>query len=226
MTGRRPVSVMSPLASIETRWFFEGNASQYPELRQWFESCTPFPRAAGVRPPEWQGRAGGAPDVYLLMPGCTDMGVKWREGTLQVKGRTADLGVRSFGAAHAGKVQRWIKWTYPEVPAAYRALFEANESHGLETAPVYKTRALRLISLDAAKPEEVAPGIVLERGVGFEMTDLELHGERYCSVAFEAFPDNAAAEAGFDAAVTGFLGELAEPLGIDASMAYPDWLYR
>ena len=58
------------------------------------------------------------------------------------------------------------------------------------------------------------------------MTDLELHGERYCSVAFEAFPDDAAAEAGFGVVVAGFLGELAGPLGIKASMAYPDWLYR
>ena len=226
MTGRRPVSVMAPLASIETRWFFEGDSSQYPALRLWFESCKPFPRAAGVQAPAWKGRAGGAPDVYLLMPGCTDMGIKWREGTLQIKGRTADLGERRFGTAHAGKLQRWIKWTYPEVPASYRALFEASEAQGPETAPVYKTRALRMISLDASKPEEVAPDIVLERGVGFEMTDLELHGERYCSVAFEAFPDDAAAEAGFGVVVAGFLGELAGPLGIKASMAYPDWLYR
>jgi hypothetical protein len=217
---------MSPFASIETRWFFEGDSSHHPDLRHWFESCTPFPRAADVRAPEWKDRDAGAPDVYLLMPGCTDMGVKWREGTLQIKGRVADLGERRFGTAQAGRVQRWIKWTYPEVPAAYRTLFEANETPRLKTAPVYKTRALRMIKLGSAKPEEVAPGIVLERGVGFEMTDLDLNGERYCSVAFEAFPDDAAAEAGFNAAVTGFLGELVGSLGIGASMSYPDWLYR
>jgi hypothetical protein len=217
---------MSPFASIETRWFFEGDSSHHPDLRHWFESCTAFPRAADVRAPEWKDRDAGAPDVYLLMPGCTDMGVKWREGTLQIKGRVADLGERRFGTAQAGRVQRWIKWTYPEVPAAYRTLFEANETPRLETAPVYKTRALRMIKLGSAKPEEVAPGIVLERGVGFEMTDLDLNGERYCSVAFEAFPDDAAAEAGFNAAVTGFLGELVGSLGIGASMSYPDWLYR
>ena len=226
MTGLGAVSVMSPFASIETRWFFEGDSSHHPDLRHWFESCTPFPRAADVRAPEWKDRDAGAPDVYLLMPGCTDMGVKWREGTLQIKGRVADLGERRFGTAQAGRVQRWIKWTYPEVPAAYRTLFEANETPRLETAPVYKTRALRMIKLGSAKPEEVAPGIVLERGVGFEMTDLDLNGERYCSVAFEAFPDDAAAEAGFNAAVTGFLGELVGSLGIGASMSYPDWLYR
>ena len=170
---------MSPFASIETRWFFEGDSSRHPDLRRWFESSTPFPRAAGVQEPEWKGRAGGAPDVYLLMPGCTDMGVKWREGTLQIKGRVADLGQRSFGNGHAGRVQRWIKWTYPEVPAAYRELFEADSAHELTSAAVHKTRALRMISLDSDEPEEVVPGTVLARGVGFEMTDVDLHGARH-----------------------------------------------
>ena len=220
------MSVMSPFASIETRWFFEGDSSRNPDLRRWFESSTPFKKAAGVREPEWKGRAGGDPDVYLLLPGCTDMGVKWREGTLQVKGRVADLGQRSFGNGHAGRVQRWIKWTYPEVPAAWRALFEADRAHDLGSAAVQKTRALRMISLDSNEPEEVAPGTVLERGVGFEMTDVELNGERHCSVAFEAFPDDASAETGFNAAVAGFLGGLAGTLRPGASMSYPEWLQR
>ncbi|HSM31718.1 MAG TPA: hypothetical protein VK854_13550 [Woeseiaceae bacterium] len=215
---------MPPFESIETRWFFEGDSSLHSELRSWFESCAPFRRAADVRAPEWTGRAGGEPDVYLLMPGCTDMGVKWREGMLQIKGRVADLGTRNFGARHRGRVQRWIKWTYAEVPAAYRALFDVNGS--LQTAAVHKTRALRMISLDSARPEEVAPDSTLERGVGFEMTDLELHGERYCSVAFEAFPGDEESEAGFDTVVERVLGELEIPLGVGISLSYPDWLYR
>ena len=83
-----------------------------------------------------------------------------------------------------------------------------------------------MISLDAGAPQEVTPGLVLERGVGFEMTDLERDGRRYCSVAFEAFPDDAATMAGFDAVVTGSLEQLADSLGADAAMSYPDWLYR
>ncbi len=215
---------MLPFTSIETRWFFAGGSERHPGLRRWFETSTPFPRAAGIGAPEWRGRAGGAPDVYLLMPGCTDMGVKWREGTLQVKGRVEDLGVRRFDARHQGRVQRWIKWTCAEVPAACRALFADGERHGLATVSVHKTRALRMLSLEAAGPREVAPGKVLDRGVGFEMTDLQLDGIRHCSIAFEAFPDDAVTAAGFDAVVTGFLRELAETLAVEVSMAYPDWL--
>ncbi len=217
---------MPPFASIETRWFLAGDSSNYPDLRRWFESCKPFPQAEDLRSPEWKGRAGGEPDVYLVMPGCTDMGIKWREGTLQIKGCVADLGKCRFGARHEGRVQRWIKWTYPEVPSAYRALFATDGSRALETAAVHKIRALRMIDLASGRPQEVAPGIDLDSGVGVEMTDLELDGERSCSIAFEAFPADAAAEAGFEAVISGFLGELGEPLVVDASMSYPDWLCR
>lgn len=215
---------MLPFTSIETRWFFAGASGRHPGLRSWFEGSAPFPREAPLGAPEWRGRAGGEPDVYLLMAGCTDMGVKWREGTLQVKGRVEDLGARRFDARHEGRVQRWIKWTYPEVPAAYRALFEQGERHGLATASVHKTRAQRMFSLGADGPHEVATGNVLDRGVGFEMAELERDGVRHCSIAFEAFPDDAVTAAGFDAVVGGFLRELADTLAADASMAYPEWL--
>ena len=215
---------MLPFTSIETRWFFEGASERHPALRDWFESSAPFPRSGPVGAPEWRERAGGDPDVYLLVPGLTDMGVKWREGTLQIKGRVADLGVRRFDGRHEGRVQRWIKWTYPEVPAACRSLFAGGGQHGLDTASVHKTRALRMISLDAGEAEEVVPGLTLDRGVGLEMTELELNGVRYCSVAFEAFPDDAAVAAVFDAVTARFLRELPDTLGVDASGSYPDWL--
>ena len=71
-----------------------------------------------------------------------------------------------------------------------------------------------------------APGLVLERGIGFEMTDLERDGKRYCSIAFEAFPDDAATAAGFDAVIAASLEELPVTLGIEASLSYPEWLHR
>ena len=215
---------MAPFATIETRWFFEGESERYPRLRRWFEACAPFPQADDVSVPEWKGRAGGEPDVYLLMPACVDMGIKWREGTLQIKGQVEDLGTRHMGTRHRGRVQRWVKWTYEEVPAGYRSLFSSGATHDLATAAVHKTRALRMISLDAGEPVEVTPGVVLQRGVGYEMTDIELDGKRCCSIAFEAFPDDAVTAAGFNAVAAGFLDELENALDIEASMSYPDWL--
>lgn len=215
---------MPPFATLETRWFFDGDSGHHPVLRDWFETCAPFPRGAEVQAPQWSGRAGGAPDIYLLMPECADMGIKWREGMLQIKGRVEDLGTCRLGSRQRGRVQRWIKWSYEAVPAAYRSLFLSGARHGLATAAIHKTRALRMISLDAGEPGEVMPGVVLQRGVGFEMTDLELDGKRCSSIAFEAFPDDAATAAGFDAVAAGFLDELPLTLDAAASMSYPEWL--
>ena len=215
---------MLPLATIETRWFFDGESARHPALRSWFETCAPFPKDGTVHAPEWRGRVDGKPDVYLLVPGCNDMGIKWREGTLQIKGRVEDQGARRFGTRNEGRVQRWIKWTYAEVPAAYRALFDAEAGQVIETTAVRKTRALRMISLDGEGPEEVVPGVVLQRGVGVEMTDLEREGKRYCSIAFEAFPDDSKTATRFDDVVTGFLQDFEGTLAADASMSYPEWL--
>ena len=217
---------MQPLATVETRWFFDGDSAQHPTLRRWFETVAPFPRAAGVGEPQWTGRAGGEPDVYLLMPGCTEMGIKWREGTLQIKGRVEDVGVHRFGERHAGRVQRWIKWTCADVPDAWRSLLAAGDQARPETAAVQKTRALRMIGLDGGAPREVSPGVVLDRGIGFEMTDLEVEGKRYCSIGFEAFPDDAAISASFAPVVAGLVAKLDRDLEVEASLAYPDWLCR
>jgi hypothetical protein len=58
------------------------------------------------------------------------------------------------------------------------------------------------------------------------MAELELDGAQYCSIAFEAFPDDTVTAAGFSAVAAGFLRGLADALVVDASMSYPDWLCK
>ena len=106
-----------PLASHEVRWFFEGKANQHESLKRWFETIAPMPKSPGVGPPVWKGRLDDQPDVYLLVPGSDDMGIKWREGELQIKGRVSSLGTQVFCGRHQGKVERWIKWSYANTPS-------------------------------------------------------------------------------------------------------------
>ena len=137
-----------PLATYEVRWFFTGAVQQYPSLRRWFETAVPIAQNPDVRPPQWQERLGGQPDIYLLVPHGTDMGIKWREGQLQIKGRVASSGIQRFGEGHQGQVERWVKWSYANVPAAYQQLFANGEKQGLKTIAVHKIRATRKIELD------------------------------------------------------------------------------
>ena len=222
------VGVASPFASRELRWFLDGESTNHGEIRHWFVECAPFAREKNVGPAEWRGRLGGKPDVYLLLPDYADTGIKWREGTLQIKGRVEALGPGAFADRHQGRVERWIKWTYEDLPLAYQAPFAANAAGDLITVFVHKTRALRMFRFDGRnEPTEAPPGAFLERGLGFEMTDLLVGNERYCSIAFEAFPDDALMQEQFVGAVGRILERLGDAsLCIESSMAYPAWLLR
>ena len=216
-----------PLASHEVRWFFEGKTPQHAALQRWFETIAPVHKSPSVRPPAWQGRLHDQPDVYLLVPGNDDMGLKWREGAFQIKGRVASLGTQVFCGRHQGKVERWIKWSYANLPAAYQRLFGTEQGAELVTAAVRKTRALRKVRLDTmtGKAEEVDAQTFVDRGLEIELTDLEVAGKAYCSLAFEAFPNDAAMDAAFTETVEAFVdGLTAYDLTAASSQSYPAFL--
>lgn len=217
-----------PLASHEVRWFFEGKVNQHEALKRWFETITPIQKSPGVGPPVWKGRLDDQPDLYLLVPGSDDMGIKWREGVLQIKGRVSSLGTQVFCGRHHGQVERWMKWSYENTPTPYhQRLFVAGKETGLVIASVRKTRALRTVRLDSltGKAQEVDVKTFIDRGLLLELTDLEVAGKTYCSLAFEAFPDDSAMHAAFTQTVEAFVGGLTEFDLIAAnSRSYPAWL--
>lgn len=216
-----------PLASHEVRWFFPGAIDQHKALVSWFETASPLEKKGNFAPPDWTGRLGDKPDVYLLVPGADDMGIKWREGNFQIKGRVASLGPQVFCGRFQGKVERWMKWSYAKMPEPYQQLFEEGKQKGLVTASVQKTRKLRKIRLDSVKGygEEVDPKSFIDRGIGFELTQLQVGEQLYGSLAFEAFPDDSAMHAAFTQTVEAFLAELkgVELAAVD-SLSYPAWL--
>ena len=216
-----------PLASQEVRWFFEGPANQHESLKRWFETVAPIPKGPGVGSPVWKVRLNDDPDGYLLVPDSDDMGIKWREGELQIKGRVSSIGTQVYCERHQGKIERWVKWSYSDMPAGYKRLFVIGKETGLITASVRKTRALRKVRLDTmtGKAQEVDAQTFVDRGLGFELTDLEVAGKAYCSLAFEAFPNDSAMDAAFTQALEAFLDGLKDvDLTAACSQSYPAWL--
>ena len=137
-----------PFASHEVRWFFDGAVDSNPLLRDWFKTSAQVRRKGDFGQPVWMGRLDGKPDVYLLLPGADDMGIKWREGNFQIKGRSASLGIHEFCGRHRGSVERWIRWSYAKLPESYHRLFTDGDNKGLITVSVRKTRAMRKTRLD------------------------------------------------------------------------------
>jgi hypothetical protein len=216
-----------PLNSREVRWFVEGSVNEHEIVKKWFETTAPVSKVGDVGPPVWKGRLDGKPDVYLLVPETDDIGIKWREGELQIKGRVSSAGPAAFSGGHQGTVEHWTKWSYAELPTAYGELFSnRQQAAGPVVVNVQKTRALRKLRLDTmtGKAEEVSPETIVDRGLGFEFTDLVVLRKKYCSIAFEAFPNDSGMDAAFFAAVSTFLSDLTTIRLSANSYSYPAFL--
>lgn len=189
-------------------------------------TCTPLPRDPAATCTDWQGRRDGEPDIYLLIPGGDNIGVKWREGLLQIKGRVAAGEAVDFGP-HGGRIERWTKWSYPGLPQTWQSLFSASYNDtGRRTVAVGKRRRLRLVRIrDDGEFLEVPSGQIIARGVSIELTEIRLADRDCVTVGFEAFPDDAVTARKFREVVAAFLAELAEPRLLPAqSASYPEWL--
>ena len=208
------------ISSHEVRWFLEGGIDRNPSLRQWVEE--------GAADPKWTGRLGGKPDAYLIVPGAADIGIKWREGQLQIKGLECSLGTQKFIGKFEGKVERWIKWGYEGKPIenAFTPWFDPT-SVAPQIIEVHKTRFLRKVRLNPFSPAaiEVDSKTLIDRGGALEVTDLRVRGQAFTSVAFEAFPNDSGMHGDFTALVNAFLGKLSGvELKESNSMSYPEWM--
>jgi hypothetical protein len=74
--------------------------------------------------------------------------------------------------------------------------------------------------------EEVSPETRIDRGGALEVTQLQVKEKQYCSIAFEAYPDDSAMHRDFSKLVNLFLNALEEPAQLKCrdSMGYPEWL--
>jgi hypothetical protein len=222
-----------PWSTLEARWFLSGPlAESGSAVEAWFRSR---PRSGGSdelaliawepAPPAWRQ------DRYLLVPGHDDMGIKWREGRLEIKGREAALGHRVFAPEIEGVCERWLKWSYAgeAIERRFCGRFRDGAAHGVVT--VEKRRLQRYLRLDpSGAVVEVGPDDPRERGVNVELAQIRIPGSPgsrsglHWSLAFEAFPSDQIWQT-FVQVVARFLeGCPARPLSAERSMSYPRWL--
>jgi hypothetical protein len=219
------------LSTLELRWFFTGSLDETGlRIEEWFRTRPLFggggrppPLAWDPAPPVWRE------DRYLLVPGHDDMGIKWREGRLEIKGREAAPGHRALAPGIEGMCERWVKWSYvgAAIERRFRELFRGDAGQGI--VPVEKRRLQRLLRLDdVGEVTEVERDQPRARGVTVELAEIRVGGspgEAHWSLAFEAFPGDGSTSERLASVVTGFLeGCPALPLSAEQSMSYPRWL--
>ena len=211
--------------SGEVRWFSKGGADD--ALEQWITS-------GGLAESQEQ-----RVDRYLVLPGCTTVGIKIREGNFEVKARTSPSEFVAYTDTVAGFCNSWVKWSRPldDLPGV-----AAPGGDDERWVFVRKQRAVRLFSLESGEPEEVAyGGHWLAAGCQVEKTDIEVLpstdgnkqpedvdwslAERWWSFSFEAFGESAQLLRNLDVTVRYVAhSEPAIALGRNDSMSYPEWL--
>ena len=124
--------------SVETRWFLPGIAP--PEVVLWFQDEMAMPQPPRV-------------DTYLHTPGVHDLGIKLREGRIELKQRLNVLGQHTFHPLVTGVVESWGKWGFP-VNAAN------SEGEALSGAwiPVAKERIIRRYQVTLGGDIRAIPG--------------------------------------------------------------------
>ncbi len=209
------------LRSAEVRWFISGALPG--EVLSWFKSGQAID-SEGVQVHQ-----------YLLFPDCQSVGVKLREGRLEIKAILAISQPLSLEPGIQGRTEEWVKWSF--------------ESEGLQSVvpalhqagcwlKVYKERFLRIFSADGSTLVEVIArpgresGSPLRMGCTIELTriEIEINPRFWFSLGFEAFgPSALAPKVLLEATRLFFRGHGGMPgisLGERDSLSYPAWLAK
>jgi hypothetical protein len=202
------IGVYSMFATFEVRWF--GAGATPDAVAEWFAAA---PEAAAPPP---------RVDHYLRLPDDDSLGIKLREGRVEVKQRQGEKETAAFHARVTGAVAHWRKWSFPLVEGV-SGLAEIAETPRAWLA-VQKARRLRSYALDAAgEITAVSPQDPPPQGCDWELTAVRLNGRPWWTVGFEAYgPDPAAI---LHRVVAHLLAAYPPPpLTLDQSWSYPAWL--
>ncbi len=198
--------------SMEVRWFYQGTVPA--EVAQWFHSGT---SQVEEQPPRV--------DYYLCLQEMDGLGIKLREGRLEVKRRQRQHGILRFCAQAAGLMEHWRKWGF-ELPKAAGKLSDSLRlsSFWLSVRKERQLRKYRVAEDDrlAPVPAEEYP----ERGCSVELSILRVKEQDWWSLCFEAFGDESSLRETLLLVVEQVLAceRVPFPLDARASYGYPRWL--
>jgi hypothetical protein len=199
--------------AMEARWFFDGQAPV--EVQGWFNGL-----------PGDLAKTESRPDHYLVIPGRDDLGLKIREGGLELKWRA-----RSDPFAHgetSGTREVWNKERWDFKMGGNEDLIEASSSESLTDASrtVSKQRSQRKYHPDEGNElEPVNMDKRLDEACIVELTAIEIDGNHGWTIAIEAIGSPTRVEAIFALCIEELLIDYQGPtLSTLRSFGYPQRL--
>lgn len=220
--------------SAELRWFLP-EQDPWDPLLQWFRLQDRLPlREEGLYDPKTAAEPfvkleRKRTDEYLLLPDCDTVGVKQRQGKLEVKALVAGPRPFSLGGV-VGRVDQWVKWSF-DPSEAIAIQFEIELDQSGPWRRVVKKRYTQKISLDSVRPIAVPPDQYPEAGYNIELTVIDVQAalRTWLTFGFEAFGPSGRVMSLLDEAVAHFFAVYGPPpiaLNGSDSLSYPAWLVK
>ena len=204
---------------VEMRWFFKGPLPA--NVSAWFGSLGEFL-------PQLEQRT----DLYLATR--EDLGVKLREGRLEIKWRRGPGHPMTISARVQGSAEYWDKWSWKDLQGKAEAQIAdlLRESPDDPWIRVPKERHQRKydLAVDGLQPILLKPRC--ERGVILEVTKLRFRGRPWWTVALDLLGKAKKADEGLKEAKEVFVRLLQSlfekypgpPLRLENSFGYPKFV--
>ena len=197
------------MISNEARWFYEGYLpSSIEKLKN-----SMFHSRAEIRS-----------DYYLLTKGCDDIGIKLREGRLEIKWRKSKVLFSISKLNITGKVEQWIRWGWNDDNSDRNInLFE---SEGInQWIKVEKNRSQKKFYIQNTSFVEI-PYDSYHYDCAMEITEIKINENLWWSLGFDLLAK--------DKDIS-FLRQFIEwqlgnqfhlKLNTESSYGYPEWLSK
>jgi hypothetical protein len=197
--------------TVEVRWFYPGQTPS--PLLAWFHQV--------------EGEAEAQPcrvDHYLRLKATEALGIKLREGRIEIKQRQRRLGLVRFHERVAGQVEAWRKWSFALTGAG--AGLAGSLVPASAWIAVEKERTLLLFRVaGGGRIVSLPPASYEAYGCGLELTRIRAKGAAWWSLGLEAFGQEATLQESLVTVARHLLASEAGPhLDSAASCGYPRWL--
>ncbi|MEW5960802.1 MAG: hypothetical protein AB1801_24010 [Chloroflexota bacterium] len=199
-------------STVEVRWFIPGSIP--PEVTTWFhrEELRTFAEPARV-------------DYYLHLRDTDGLGIKLRQGQIEVKQRQGQLGQVQFARWASGLVEQWRKWSFSLVGAGYD--FSHQPAPAAAWLGVKKERWLRTYRL--TDNWQVVPASLDAPGPGcdLELSQVQVGSRTWWSLCLEAFGGETKLEQNLLLVASHVLETTSSSsplLTVEQSCGYPHWL--
>jgi hypothetical protein len=201
---------MFSVITNEVRWFYAGGVPGM--ITDWHQSLAGLFR-------EHEPRT----DHYLFLPGNTGLGIKWREGRIELKKKIADLGMVKIHSA-IGKAEQWKKWSF-EIEQDDQT-FSSLTSEPENWVAVSKKRFLQLFTFN--RNDEFIPhsGTFGEdETVMVELSEVKLNEKHWWTLGVEFTVQKNEAKADSTILMKRLLADFPDlKQDASASFGYPKWL--